>query len=280
MTRGRRALFAAAAGIALAVGYSARVAADVPVIDTAAVAQLAHQLANDVKAYGLQLQQYAGEVKSWATQNLQWLQQLQQYSVQLQQYTNELTMLQNWVRNPSLGAAMGLLNIAGLGSSLPVNAYAVLNLVDGRPYGASGLPEISGVLSNLSSLTAGAYSANHVYTPTDASWASQELISNANSIAGEQGAAQATYTDLQAHAAALQALRDHLAIASSPKDVQDTQAQIELETTWSTNEAAQLAAVNAVYAAQRDALAQRDNEKMNQDITSFIASAPPDAQPE
>ena len=86
------------------------------------------------------------------------------------------------------------------------------------------------MLSSLSSLTAGAYSANHVYTPTDASWASQELISNANSIAGEQGAAQAAYTDLQAHAAALQALRDHLATASSPKDVQDTQAQIELET--------------------------------------------------
>ena len=150
-------------------------------IDTAAVGQLAHQLANDVKAYGLQLQQYAGEVKSWATQNLQWLQQLQQYSMQLQQYTNELTMLENWVRNPSLGAAMGLLNMAGLGNSLPVNAYAVLNLVNGRSYGAGGLPEISGVLSSLSGLTAGAYSANHVYTPTDASWASRELISNANS---------------------------------------------------------------------------------------------------
>ena len=108
---------------------------------------------------------------------------------------------------------MGLLNIAGLGNSLPVNAYAVLNLVNGRSYGQGGLPEISGVLSSLSSLTAGAYSANHVYTPTDASWASQELISNANSIAGEQGAAQAAYTDLQAHAAALQALRDHLATA-------------------------------------------------------------------
>jgi hypothetical protein len=177
------------------------------------------------------------------------------------------------VHNPSLGAAMGLLNIAGLGSGLPVNAYAVLNLVDGRSYGASGLPEISGVLSSLSSLTAGAYSANHVYTPTNASWASQELISNANSIAGEQGAAQAAYSDLQAHAAALQALRDHLATASSPKDVQDTQAQIELETTWSTNEAAQLTAVNAAYAAQRDAMVQRDNEKLAQDLETFAPSA-------
>ncbi len=39
MIRARRALLAAAAGIALAAGYSARVAADVPVIDTAALGQ-------------------------------------------------------------------------------------------------------------------------------------------------------------------------------------------------------------------------------------------------
>jgi hypothetical protein len=278
MSRAKRLFLGMTASIALAAGYSPPARAALPVIDSVALVQWAKELGNEVKAYGLQLQQYAGEVKSWATQNLQWLQQLQQYAVQLQQYTNELTMLENWVRNPSLGAAMGLLNMAGLNNSLPVNAYAVLNLVNGRSYGQGGLPEISGVLSSLSSLTAGAYSANHVYTPTDASWASQELISNANSIAGEQGVAQAAVSDLQAHAAALQALRDHLMASSSPKDVQDAQAQIELEQVWTTNEAAQLTAINAAYAAQRDALAQRDNEKMNQDIAAFIASAPADAQ--
>jgi len=280
MTRARRALLGAAASIALAASYSKPARADLPVIDTAALGQWAQQLQNDVKAYALDLQRYAGEVKSWATQNLQWLQQLQQYATQLQQYTNELTMLQNWVHNPNLGAALGLLNAVGLGNRLPVNAYAVLSLVEGRSYGAGGLPEVTGVLSSLSSLTAGAYSANHVYTPTDASWASQELVANANSIAGEQGSAQAAYTDLQAHAAALQGLRDHLTASSSPKDVQDTQAQIELEQVWTANEATQLTAINAVYAAQRDALVQRDNEKMNQDIAAFIASAPVDAQPE
>ncbi len=138
-----------------------------------------------------------------------------------------------------------------------------------------GLPEISGVLSSLSSLTAGAYSANHVYTPTDASWASQELVSNANSIAGEQGAAQAAYTDLQTHAAALQALRDHLTASSSPKDVQDAQAQIELEQVWTTNEAAQLTAINAAYAAQRDATKQRANEQLAKDLDAFTGDTTP-----
>jgi hypothetical protein len=273
MTRARRALLGAAASIALAVSYSMQAHADLPVIDTAALGQWAQQLQNDVKAYALDLQRYAGEVKSWATQNLQWLQQVQQYA-------NELTMLENWVHNPNLGGAMGLLNTAGLSNSLPVNAGAVLNLVEGRSYGRDGLPQISGILSILSSLTSGAYAANHVYTPTDASWASQALASNANSIAGEQGAAQAAYTDLLAHAAALQTLRDHLTASSSPKDVQDAQAEIALEQVWTANETAQLSAINAVYAAQRDALAQRDNEKMNQDIAAFIASAPADAQPE
>jgi hypothetical protein len=269
MTRARGALVGVAAGIALAAGSSPPARAAVPVIDAAALSQWAHQIANDVKAYGLQLQQYAGEVKSWATQNLQWLQQIQQYATQLQQYTSELTMLENWVHNPSLGGALGLLNIAGLGNSLPVNAYAVLNLINGRSYGQGGLPEISGVLSSLSNLTAGAYAANHVYTPTDASWASRELIFNANSIAGAQGTAQAAYIDLQAHAAALQALRDHLAASSSPKDVQDAQAQIELEQVWTVNEAAQISAINAAYAAEKDAREQRANEELNQEFAVF-----------
>src|SRR5271165_4309682 len=221
MTFTRRVLLGAVGGITFTVSYSTLARADLPVIDTVALGQWAQQLQNDVKAYALDLQRYVGEVKSWATQNLQWLQQVQQYTTQLQQYANEVEMFQNWVHNPNLGGAMGFLNIAGLGNSLPVNASAVLNLVNGRSYGQGGLPEISGVLSSLSSLTAGAYSANHVYTPTDASWASQELVANANSIAGEQGAAQAAVNDLQAHAAALQALRDHLTASSSPKDVQD-----------------------------------------------------------
>src|SRR5271170_7550554 len=124
-----------AAGIALAAGYSLPARADLPVIDTAVLGQWAQQLGNDVKAYALDLQRYAGEVKSWTTQNLQWLRQIQQYATQLQQYTNELTMLENWVHSPNLGGALGMMNIAGLGNSLPVNASAVLNLVNGHSFG-------------------------------------------------------------------------------------------------------------------------------------------------
>ena len=238
----------------------------------------AKELGNELKSYGLQLQQYAGEVNPGRPRICNGSQQPSSNTPRnFQQYANELNdaaVIGSTTR--SLGAALGLLNIAGLGNSLPVNAYAVLNLIEGRSYGQGGLPEISGVLSSLPGLTAGAYSANHVYTPTDASWASQELISNANSIAGEQGAAQAAVGDLQAHAAALQALRDHLATSSSPKDVQDTQAQIGfLEEVWTANELAQLTAINAAYAAEKDAREQRANEELDQEFAVFGQAAEP-----
>jgi hypothetical protein len=157
---------------------------------------------------------------------------------------------------------------------MPVNPYAVLDLVNGLQYGQGGLPEIGGILGSLSSMAGSSWSTAHVYTPTDGSWDSMEVIARGNGIAGEQGATQSAYADLKTHAAALQPLRDHLATASSPKDVQDAQAQIELETTWNVNEAAQLQAVTATYQAQSDSMVQRDNEKIKQDIEGFVATSP------
>ena len=276
MTGTKRSLLGATAAIALlATVYSAPARADLPVIDFAALGEWVQSIAADAKAYALQLQQYLTQVKQYVGEELSWVTQASQYATQLQQYANELQMYLNFVHNPNLGTAMGLLSSAGLGSSLPINPYAVLGLVNGLEYGQGGLPEISGILGSLSGLVSRSYATAHVYTPTDGSWASQELIARANGIAGEQGAAQATYTDLRTHQAALQSLRDHLATASSPKDVQDTQAQIELETTWTTNEAAQLAAIEATYQAQSDSVVQRENEKLSEDIESFVTSAPP-----
>jgi conjugal transfer/entry exclusion protein len=275
MTRAKRSLLGATAAIALlGTVYSAPARADLPVIDFAALGEWVQSIAADAKAYALQLQQYLTQVKQYVGEELSWVTQASQYATQLQQYANELQMYLNFVHNPNLGTAMALLSSAGLGSSLPINPYAVLGLVNGLEYGQGGLPEISGILGSLSGLVSRSYATAHVYTPTDGSWASQELIARANGIAGEQGAAQATYTDLRTHQAALQALRDHLATASSPKDVQDTQAQIELETTWTTNEAAQLAAIDATYQAQSDSVVQRENEKLSEDIGTFVASAP------
>ena len=146
--------------------------------------------------------------------------QASQYATQLQQYANELQMFVNFVHYPSLGTAMALLSSAGLGNSLPVNPYAVLGLVNGLEYGQGGLPEIGRdtrvavgpgrqVIRDLAPST----------PPTDGSWASQEIIARGNGIAGEQGAAQATYTDLRTHQAAL---RVRCAITWRPRMTQKT----------------------------------------------------------
>jgi len=260
----RRQLIGTAAGMALlATGWSTTAGAAMPVIDTAALAEWATSIADDAKAYALQVEQYATEVKTYIGDELSWLKQAQQYATQLQQYATEMETFISFVHSPSLGAAMGLLSAAGLGNALPVNPYAALGLVNGFEYGNGGMVQFNGILGSLSGLVGSSYATSHVYTPTDASWSSQQVIARANGIAGEQGAAQAAYADLRTHQAALQALRDHLATA-----------QIELETTWTANETAQLMAISAIYQAQSDSIVQRDNEKLAMDIEAFVASSP------
>jgi hypothetical protein len=57
--------------------------------------------------------------------------------------------------------------------------------------------------------------------------------------------------------------------------VQDAQAQIALEQVWTTNEAAQLAAVNSAYAAQRDSREQQANEELAKDLDAFTGDTTP-----
>ena len=240
--------------------------AQVSVIDFSSIAQ-------QVKDYGVELQQELTETKQLIGDELSWATQAQQYAMQGQQYLTEVTQLEAFVHAPSLGAAMGLLNQAGLGNSLPVSPYAVMGLISGVHYAGGGLPQIQGVLNSLSGFTASAYSTNHVYTPTDGSFASKETISNANSIAGYQGAAQASVSDYQAHQAAFQALEVRLQTATEPKDVQDIQAQIALQQAWFANESGQQQAISAAYQAQRDAMAQRANESIDRGFDDFLQAA-------
>lgn len=264
MTLRRTLLGASAGALLLAVGSSVR--ADVPVIDTAALSQWYQQIANDIKTYALQVQQ-------WSTQNLSWLMQVQQYATQTQQYLTETEQLLAFVHNPNLGSAMALLNAIGLNSVLPINPYTVMGLIDGMS-SFNGIYSLNGILGSLSSISGSFWTTNHVYTPTDGSWASQQIIDRANGIAGVQGAAGGATNDLATHATALQALRTRLETATNPKDVADIEAQIQLEMVWTQNEQARLSAIQAMYAAQTDALTQRDNERLAMDIENFVSSSP------
>lgn len=219
--------------------------AQIPVTDAASILQ-------QVKGYALEIKQYATQAQSLVTQAQQYQQEIEQYIA--------------FVHDPTLGAAMGLMNQAGLGNSLPINPAALQSLVSG---GANP----SSILGALGGLANTSYGANHIYSPTDGSWNSQQLIANGNGIAGTQGASQATYQNLRDHMPVIQALRDRLLAAKTPKDVADAQAQLEAETLWTHNLNSQLAAIEVNYRTQQDARRQRDEESLDQGIDDFIAQA-------
>jgi hypothetical protein len=135
------------------------------------------------------------------------------------------------------------------------------------------LQGIMGKASVFGSLMSTSYSANHVYSPTDGSWNSQQLIARGQSIAGMQATSLATYNDLNQHRSILQALRDRLNTARTPKDVQDAQASIAVEQAYMDRVQTQLHAVEVTYRTQQDARVQRDDETMTRDIDSFLAKA-------
>lgn len=217
---------------------------------------------------------YMQWVSSLAAQAKQYGMQVQQYLMQAQQYLIEAQQLYGFIHAPSIGGAMMLLNMTGLSHSLPFNPAIALNFVRGVAFAPNGRPQIGDILASLSGFTTTAYSNNHVYTPTDASWTSHQIIARGNSIAGQLGIAAASINDYASHAAVLQPLRDRLASATTPKDVQDVQAQLAVESAWSQNQLGQQLALEAAGRAQSDSFVQMDNEKIDKDIDTFIASSP------
>jgi len=266
----RRVLLAGACLLAL----SSRAYAQVSVVDEPNLIEWGESLAQQAKDYALQIQQELIETKELIGDEFSWATQAAQYAQQGQQYLVEATQLASFVRQPSLGAAMGLLNMAGLGSSMPVNPYAVMGIVSGvNNIGTNGIMGVAGLASSLNGLAGISYSSHTVYVPTDGTWDDQQIIANANSIAGTQGTALAAYGDLTTHAAALQSLRDHLGDATTPKDVADTQAQIALEQTWTENQQAKLTATHIAYQAQMDSRTQQAEEQLTKSLSNQLDQA-------
>jgi hypothetical protein len=220
--------------------------AELPVIDNSNLVQQIKGYLQDLKSYAAQLQQLQEEV---------------------QQVQLLISTYQSFVHDPSLGGAMALLGQVGIEDPLPVSPYAIQALLNGQG-------GISGTLGALSTLSNSSFGTNHVYSPNDESWASQQLNSNGNGIAGAQGAAMQIFQQVATHYPVIQALRDRLLAASTPKDVADAQAQISAEQAWEQNATAQLQSVALMNAAQEQSNQQRQNEKLDQDIDAVLQAAP------
>jgi hypothetical protein len=217
----------------------------ITVIDPTEIGQTINLLKQQIQAYSVQLQQ------------------LQQAAQQVEWTVNTFNSL---VAHPDLGAVMGLMNQLGIQDPLPVDPYTVQGLING-----SG--GINGALGMLSTLSNSSWSANHVYTPTDDSWQSQQMIANANGIAGAQGIAQQVYQQMGQHFAVLGGLRNDLLAATTPAQREHVMGQIQAEQAWTQNAQGQLQAANIMLVSQHYSQVQQENENMERAIDQTLADA-------
>lgn len=239
--------------------------ADLPVIDITAIADA-------VKAYAVQIQQLATEIKTWVTENLSWLTELKELEEDIQTVANLAMMVENFIHYPSLGTAMGLMNMAGLDLSLPVDPYAVQNLLTGYS-GVHSITGLTGKLSSLGSLIPGSYDRDHLYSCTDDSFTCAQSQRRANAYAGYKGTLGKLYSDLVEHNPVLDGLRTDMN-AKDPKTVLDATGQATLENAWATEHLAQIQTVNGLAQAQQWIDQQQADEKIRMDSDAFLAAMP------
>jgi hypothetical protein len=204
------------------------------------------------------------QAKDYLTMLKQYALQAQQYAAQAQQLQTEITQLESFVQNPNLGAAMGLMQLAGLGSAIPVNPYAVQSIVNG-----SG--GVQGTFGSLSTLMTGSFGTNSVYTCNDGSWACQQAKAAAAGNAGQQGLAMNSIQTLAAHLPVIQALRANLETATDPAKRENAMAALQAETAWGIQENDRLVATNILLTSQQSVRDEQAKEKLSKDLDATIA---------
>jgi Type IV secretion system proteins len=247
MTAMRKYLLSATLLAGCLSGAPAQAQLGIPVFDSSNLLQQLKELFQESQAYVRQGEQLAREAQTAAT---------------------TLSTLNALVQNPNLGAAMGLMQMAGLGSALPVNPFTVQSLV-------SGTGGLQGKLGSLSALMNSSFTSNSIYTCTDASWACQQQKQNANGLAGQQGIGMNAIQTQAAHIPVLQALRDRLSTSTTPAERENAMAALQAETAWGVQENNRLTAVNIMMASQKDIREQQSNEQLSKSFDKFIASVPP-----
>ncbi len=223
----------------LALPWPAR-SGGLPVIDGASIAQQAGEHLETLARWGSQLAAMEA--------------QLQQLMTAYQAITG--------VRD--MGSAMAALNMVGIQNPMPVNPYAVQNLI-------SGTGGMSGISSALSGLYTGNASANHVYTPSGGDWRAQDMMTNANSLAGIQALAQHSYQASADRLTQLAGLRARAQTASDPAEVEQLKAQTALVQSDIASQQQQLQAVAVMAQTQQQVRAQRTDEQDRRCIEALIA---------
>jgi len=223
--------------------------AQVATFDAANAVSNAKSFLQDLKGYAQQLQSYEQDLRAY----VQYVQTAQQ----------ALVIANGLVHNPTnFGAYLTLGSLAGvnLQSSLPLNPYSLMALTSG--YSGAGINGFMGKLNNMTNLVNTNAGGNAINTCSNNTYACQLQTSRQYAAAGQQAAAQQVAQDMQNHLTALTALKARCLTSPDAKDSADCGNQIQIETAAIQTDTAQLQAVQAMSAAQRDVFDNRTNEWM------------------
>lgn len=148
--------------------------------------------------------------------------------------------------------------VPGLGSASIQNPLPAVNLINGL---IGGQTAVTGAGVQF-------YNQNHIYTPTDGSAASTQLIANANSIANVQGLAATNLQSIQQRLALLAGLETELSSATSITQVDAINGRISLESNYVQAQQAQAQNLAILAQQQQSTQLQQDKEQFVQDMTN------------
>jgi hypothetical protein len=164
-----------------------------------------------------------------------------------------------------LGSAVGALSGVGIQNPLPVDPYAVQNLISGNG-GASG------VLASLGQVYTGNLSANRLYIPNASDYQSQRMAQNASGIAGIQTLLQQSYQSAAQRIQQLMGLQTTAsATASDPKAVLDAQMHTQFSMAATMAQQLQVSNIGTATLLQERAADERAAEYHRCQIDTLIA---------
>jgi type IV secretion system protein VirB5 len=170
------------------------------------------------------------------------LSELQQLTAQYNQLVATYQMLTNPVDVTSMVTG---LNVGSLQNPLP-NVASLSGLITGQT-------PTTGLGSTF-------YSQSHIFSPTDGSPSSSQLIANANSIANLQGVATTNLQAIQQRMALLPALEAALTGATSITEVGAINGRIALEANYVQGQQAQAQNLAILASQQEESRRQQDQE--------------------
>jgi type IV secretion system protein VirB5 len=181
------------------------------------------------------------------------LSELQQLTAQY----NQLVLTYQMLTNPTDIVSMA----SGLSAPALQNPLPVTTLLNGL---VGGQTVVTGAGVQF-------YNQSHIYTPTDGSVASTQLIASANSIANLQGIASTNLQSIQQRLALLPALEAALSGASSITQVNAINGRIAIEANYVQAQQAQAQNL-AILASEQEASARQQAQEEHAREANAIAA--------